>query len=387
MNHKEQIRKWLWYFSFPAAAVLLFKLYDNVGEALGLVGRLIDIMSPFVGGFVLAFFLYGPSNWFEKQFASLQGKGWAKAARPLALFITYLLFLGLLTALFSLVIPLLVGSLTDLVGAMPEYLRKAQDRLQEWVAPGGPLGSLNLQDEVNNIYDYLITIAQKLITTENVMTAIKSVGSVATSLINTVISFVVSIYMLAGRESLCRALRNFLSLFIRRRPLAHLRNYTRRTGHIFSQYVYGAVLDALIVGVVVSIGLLIFRVPYAILLGMILGVMNLVPYFGAILGCVGIAFIALLTNGFPTALGVAIYIVVAQQIDANIVQPRIIGDSMGLRPIYVLLSITLFGGLFGFWGILLGPPLMAVVQMIVRDIYANRDKKKAKKAAAEVKEK
>ena len=382
MNHKEQIRKWLWYFSFPAAAVLLFKLYDNVGDALGLVGRLIDILSPFVGGFVLAFFLYGPSNWLENRFASLQGKGWAKAARPLALFITYLLFFGLLTALFSLIIPLLVGSLTDLVGAMPDYLRRAQESLQEWVAPGGPLGSLNLQDEVNNIYDYLITIAQKLITTENVMTAIKSVGNVATSLINTVISFVVSIYMLAGRESLCRALRNFLSLFIRRRPLAHLRNYTRRTGHIFSQYVYGALLDALIVGVVVSIGLLIFRVPYAILLGMILGVMNLVPYFGAILGCVGIAFIALLTNGFPTALGVAIYIVVAQQIDANIVQPRIIGDSMGLRPIYVLLSITLFGGLFGFWGILLGPPLMAVVQMIIRDIYANRDKKKAKKEKA-----
>lgn len=381
MKHKELLHKWLWYFSFPAAAVLLFKLYDNVGNAFGLIGRLLDILSPFVGGFVLAFFLYVPSNWLEKRFAALEGKGWAKAARPLALFITYLAFLGLLTALISLVIPVLVSSLTDLVGAMPDYLRKAQESLQDWVAPNGPLGGLHLQDEVNNIYDYLIATAQKLITTENVMTAIKSVGSVATSLINTVIAFVVSIYMLAGREQLSSALRNFLGLFIRRRPLAHLRNYTRRTGHIFSQYIYGAMLDAVIVGVVVSIGLLIFRVPYAVLLGMILGVMNLVPYFGAILGCAGIAFIALLTNGFPTALGVAIYIIVAQQIDANIIQPRIIGDSMGLRPIYVLLSITLFGGLFGFWGILLGPPLMAVVQMIVRDLYARRDKKKAKKAA------
>ena len=383
MSHKEQLRKWLWYFSFPAAAVLLFKLYDNFGEALGLIGRLIDILSPFVGGFVLAFFLLGPSRWLEERFLRLEGKAWPRLARPLAIFITYVLFLGLLTALFSLVIPILINSLSDLIGALPEYLRRAQEGLQAWVAPGGPLGGLHLQDEVNNLYDYLISVATKLITTENVITALKSVGNVASSLINTVIAFVVSIYMLAGREHLFRALRNFLSLFIRRRPLATLRNYTRRTGHIFSQYIYGALLDATIVGVVVSIGLLIFRVPYAVLLGMILGVMNLVPYFGAILGCVGISFIALLTNGFPVALGVAIYIIVAQQIDANIIQPRIIGDSMGLRPIYVLLSITLFGGLLGFWGILLGPPLMAVAQMIVRDAYARREKKKAKAAKAE----
>ena len=385
MNHKEVIRKWLWYFSFPAAAVLLFKLYDNLGDALGLVGRLIDIMSPFVGGFVLAFFLYVPSHWLEERFLRLEGKAWPKMARPLSIFLTYLLFLGLLTAVFTLVIPILINGLTDLIGAMPDYLRRAQESLQAWVAPGGPLGGLNLQDEVNNLYDYLIAVGAQLITTENVMTAIKGVGNVASSLINTVIAFVVSIYMLAGREHLLRALRNFLSLFMRRRPLAHLRNYSRRTGHIFSQYIYGAILDALIVGIAVSIGLLIFRVPYAVLLGMILGVMNLVPYFGAILGCVGIAFVALLTNGFPTALGVAIYIVVVQQIDANIVQPRIIGDSMGLRPFYVLLSITLFGGLLGLWGILLGPPLMAVIQMIVRDLYANRDKKK-KKAAKEAEE-
>ena len=143
------------------------------------------------------------------------------------------------------------------------------------------------------------------------------------------------------------------------------------------QVSYGAILDALLVGAVVSIGLLIFRVPYAVLLGMILGVMNLVPYFGAITGSVIIALITLLTNGLPTAIGVVIYIVVAQQVDANIIQPRIVGDSVGLRPFYVLLSITFFGGLFGFWGVLLGPPLMAVLQMIVRDVYSRRNKKKA----------
>lgn len=376
MTHKEKIRKWLWYFSVPAATVLLYKLYDNFGEALGLLGKLIGVLAPFVGGFVLAFLLMGPCRWLEERFLRLKGRAWPRLARPLAITVIYVVFLGLLTVVISLLIPVLIRSLTDLVNALPDYLRTAQENLQKWVAADGPLGALHLQDKVNDLYDYLIDAATKLVTTENVVTAIKGVGSVASSLVDVAISFVVSIYMLAGREHLCVALRNFLSLFIRPRPLARLRQYTRRTGHIFSKYIYGALLDASIVGVVVSIGLLIFRVPYAVLLGMVLGVLNLVPYFGAFVGGVGIAFVALLTNGLPTAIGVAVYIVVAQQVDANLIQPRIIGDSVGLRPFYVLLGITLFGGLFGFWGILLGPPLMAVVQMVVRDIYRRRAKAK-----------
>ncbi len=381
MTRKEKIRKWLWYFSIPAAVVLLYKLYGNFGEALGLVGKLIGVLSPFVGGFVLAFLLFGPCRWLEERFLRLNGKAWPKLARPLALTIVYVVFFGLLTAVISLLIPVLVSSLTDLVNAMPDYLRTAQENIQKWVAPDGPLGGLHLQGKINDLYDYLINAATKMVTTENVVTAIKGVGNVASSLVDVAISFVVSIYMLAGREHLSLALANFLSLFIRPRPLARLRQYTYRTGHIFSKYIYGALLDAFVVGVVVSIGLLIFRVPYAVLLGMMLGVMNLVPYFGAFLGGVGIAFVALLTNGFPTAIGVTVYIVVAQQVDANLIQPRIIGDSVGLRPFYVLLGITLFGGLLGFWGILLGPPLMAVVQMVVRDAYRRRAKKNAQEAA------
>ena len=141
---------------------------------------------------------------------------------------------------------------------------------------------------------------------------------------------------------------------------------------IFYKYLYGALLDALLVGVVVSIGLLVFRVPYAVLLGLLLGLMNLIPYFGAIIGGIGVVLCTLLTKNIYAAIGVAIYVVVIQQVDGNIIQPRIVGGSVGLRPIYVLLAITLFGGLFGFWGILLGVPLMAVLQMLVKDAIALR---------------
>jgi len=99
MSRKESVRRWLWYFSIPAATILLYKLSDNLGQAIGVVGTLIKILAPFVGGFILAFFLYGPSAWLENRLLKLKGKAWPKLARPLALTVVYLLLFGLLTLL------------------------------------------------------------------------------------------------------------------------------------------------------------------------------------------------------------------------------------------------------------------------------------------------
>ncbi|MBQ4332460.1 MAG: AI-2E family transporter [Clostridia bacterium] len=380
MSRKESVRRWLWYFSIPAATILLYKLSDNLGQAIGVVGTLIKILAPFVGGFILAFFLYGPSAWLENRLLKLKGKAWPKLARPLALTVVYLLLFGLLTLLVYLVIPVLTKSLTDLAGALPGYLTAAIEKVQEYAQPDSLLGQFGLADNLTELYQSMLDTVNRLLTTENILNAIKGVGNVASSLFDVVIAVIVSMYMLGGREHLFKAVRNFCGLFIKRRPLAVLRQYSRRTAAIFYSYFYGAFLDALIVGVVVSVGLLIFRVPYAVLLGMTLGLMNMIPYFGAIVGAIGIALVTLLTSNFYTAIGVVIYIIVIQQVDANIVQPRIVGGSVGLRPIYVLLSITLFGGLFGFWGIFLAPPLMALVQMLVRDAIAHRNKKQAEEA-------
>ncbi|MBQ9842414.1 MAG: AI-2E family transporter [Clostridia bacterium] len=381
MERKNSVKRWLWTFSLVTAAILVYKLYDNFGEAVGLIGKMIGILSPFVGGFVLAFFMHGPSNLLEKQFLKLKGKLWPKLARPLALFISYVALLSLLALVIYLIIPAVVDSITGLIEALPDYYASLMTTVDKLVEPGGLLEDLRLQDRLQDVYDSLVGALTELVTTENIVTAIKGVGNVASAIIKVVIAVIVSLYMLGGREHLIRALKNFLSLFIKPKTLHTLGDYTHRTGTIFYKYFFGTFLDSLCVGVVVSVGLLIFRVPYAILLGMGLGLLNMIPYFGAIAGSIVIALVTLLTNGFYTALGVTVYTIVVQQIDANIIQPRVVGDSVGLRPIYVLLSITLFGGLFGFWGIFLAPPLMAIIQMLVRDATIARNRKLAQAEA------
>lgn len=383
MERKHSVKRWLWSFSLIAAAILLYKLYDNFAEALGLVGTLIRILAPFVGGFVLAFFMHGPSNLLEKLFRKLKGKFWQKAARPLSLAVTYLLLLGAIAGVVCLLIPTIIDSLTHFLGALPHYYERIQSWVAELTKQGGTLEQLGLAEKLNDVYTALLNTLTQMVTTENILTALKGVGNFATSLVDVVIAVIVSLYMLGGRENLKQALKNFVSLFVKPQTLNTLQNYAYRTTRIFYNYFYGAFLDSLCVGVVVSIGLLIFRVPYAVLLGMLLGIMNMIPYFGAIIGSVAISLLTLVTNGFYTALGVAIYLVVIQQIDGNIIQPRVVGGSVGLRPIYVLLSVTLFGGLFGFWGIFLAPPLMAIVQMLVRDATKARNEKLAAEAAGE----
>ncbi|MBQ9859253.1 MAG: AI-2E family transporter [Clostridia bacterium] len=367
MDKKASVRKWLWYFSIPAAAILLYKLSDNLGSAVGVIGTLIGILTPFVVGFVLAFFLHAPSRWLETHIGKLKGKVWRKLARPLALVIVYLLLLGIIGLLFYAVIPLLVSSLTGLISSMPQYLEAAGNRIEEFARPDGFLGQIGLASNLTELYQHGLDALSQLLTTENLLTALKGVGNVAASVLDVLIAFIVSVYMLSSREALLREVRAVCSLFIKPRPMKRLRRYAGQIAHIFYNYFYGAFLDALMVGLIATIGLMIFRVPYAALLGMSLGLLNMIPYFGAVIGCIAAAVITLLTSNLYTTIAVVIYLVVIQQVDANIIQPRVIGSSVGLRPIYVLLGITLFGGIFGFWGIFLGVPLMAVVQLFIKD--------------------
>lgn len=361
-------KKWIWYFSLVAALIVFYKLSDGAALATA-----VGILAPFIGALAVAFLLLGPCRWIEQRLLALRGRAWRVLARPISITAVYLAAVGILALLISLIIPQLVSSVADLIASLPSYIRELQHILES-----GVFAVLGLGDSLDSLYEVATSLIGSTVTVDTVMGALRGVMNVTSSVLDVIITIIVSIYMLASREQLTRSLRRVCGLVLREQHIDLLGDYARRVGKIFHMYLYGSLIDALAVGVVVSIGLLIFRVPYAILLGMSLGLLNMIPYFGAISGGAVIALITLLSNGLYAALGVLAFIIVVQQLDSNILQPRVVGDSVGLRPIYVLFGITLFGGLLGFWGILLGVPIMATVQMIVRDIIA---KKRARQAA------
>ena len=299
----------------------------------------------------------------------------SKHSRALSVAIVYLVLVALLVLLLVFALPPVVMGIFDFIKMIPTYIENARSLLEEYSQPGGMLAGLELNDKWDALYQGLMSKISG-ITLEDLTSYLQGVISAASTIVNAFMSFIISIYMLLSRESLVRALRAVLGLFLSERAMDTLNSYIHRVFRIFYGYLYGQALDALIIGVILAIGMQIIGVPNGWLLGLMTGTMNMIPYFGAIIGGVFSVLITLLSGSLYQAIFVAIYVVVMQQIDGNILQPRIVGNSIGLKPIYVLLSITVFGGLMGFWGIFLGVPIMAVIQMLLKDLIRYRSQKR-----------
>lgn len=385
MKNNKNFAQAMLLFFLGLALIIVYKAFDSLGWIWSALVQLFSILTPFVVGFGIAFVLYGPVTWFENLLLKIKGKFFQRAARPIAVVITYLLTLALLAGLVVLVLPPL---LEEVSGFIQDLL--AVDNLSAKIEQYIPF----LQ---NVDLDALLLKGQQVLTEyftfERIVGYIGSVWRVTSSLIDVVMAVIVSIYMLLGRESLLRAVKSVFGLVFKPRTMSSLSGYSHKIAKIFYSYLYSQFLDALVVGVLATVGFgLVQILPFgaattlrlenfnfglAATFGMTLGLLNMIPYFGALIGGVVFSVIVLLSENFAAALFIAIYIVVMQQIDANIIQPRIIGENVGIRAIYVLLGITIFGGLLGFWGIFFGAPFMAVIQLLLTDYIRFRKQKAA----------
>ncbi len=368
MKNNKNIAQWVTLFLLGLALIVVYKAFDSLGWIWNVFLRLLSILTPFVAGFIIAFLLFAPVNRIDGFFRKRKAKFFQKAARPLSVLIVYVLALGAVVGLVYIVIPALIAALGDFVANVPTYYANVMSFLQQYTQPGGLLENFDIQSKINELYAFV----QQYLTVERILSYVSSISRVTSSVVDGVMAVIVSVYMLLGRESLVSASKSVLGLVFKPRTMQSLSLYGHKTARIFYNYIYSQLLDALVVGVLATIGFLLARMPNAPVFGMLLGIMNMVPYFGALIGGVLSVLIMLLSGNLYGALFIAIYIIVMQQIDANIIQPRIIGDNVGIRPIYVLLGITVFGGLFGFWGIFLGAPCMAVVQMLLTDYIRYR---------------
>lgn len=371
MKVNKNFAQWLGLFLLGTALILVFKIFDKIGAIFGWFGDFLVILTPFIVGFAIAFLLYGPVKGIEGLLRRCKWKWVQKIARPAAVFIVYLLALAVLGLIVYAAIPALIRAIGDFIDQTPVYYKNVMAFLSKHTADGGLLEGFDVQGKVNDLFATL----KEYVTVDRVITYLGGLVRFASSLLEVIMAFIVSIYMLLSRESLVAALKSVCGLVWKPKTMGTLSHYLGKISKIFYSYFYSQFIDALVVGVLATVGLLIARLPHAPVLGMMLGLMNMIPYFGAIIGGAICVLVALLSGNLYGALFVAIYILVMQQVDANVIQPRIVGQTVGIRPIYVLLGITIGGGLFGFWGIFLGVPMIAAVQMLLVDyIHARKEK-------------
>lgn len=364
------LQLWIAAFLFVAAVIVFYKTVDSIPTLFRSLSFLTEILRPFVIGFAVAFILYAPTNKLEGLIERAKFSKVAKLARPLSIAAVYLSLVLVIVIVLSVVLPKLVGSINNLSKALPGYFETAKDFIDAHLDEEGKLLGFDVKSILNNFTPEKIL---SYFNTGALASYADGVFKFGSAVVDFFIALVVSVYMLLGRESLLNALSRVFSLLIPRRAMEGLKSYLHRICEIFYNFLYSQCLDALIVSILTSIAFTIIGVPYSILFGFMMGLFNLIPYFGAIIGGALTVLVTALTGHLITALIAAITIIVIQQIDGNLIQPRIVGNTVGIRPIYVLFAITVGSGLFGIWGMLLGVPIIAVIRMLILDLIAYRE--------------
>ena len=363
-------RRWWSALLWAVAVVLIFRLISAPSVILHYIGKVFDMLSPFLGGLIVAFLLYRPCDAVERLIRKAKGAFWQKTARVWSLVVVYLLFLGMIAVIVAVIFPALIEAVRGLIENLPTYYANVLKFLEDYSGEGSIFESVDVQEVVNGVYAFLLSH----LTVESVIGYLSNIISITGSLINVLLSFIISVYMLAGRDTLLASGRRIGEAFLPTRAVRLTSHYTHKASDIFTRYIYSMMVDALCVCILLIPGMYISRIPYPLAFAIFVGLANIVPYFGAIISGVVTVLILLLNGEFGMAIFLAIYILVIQQVDSNLLQPRIFGQSVGIRPIYVLFAVTVGGGIAGFGGVLLGVPVVAVLKVLVSDLVAHRER-------------
>lgn len=363
-------------------ALVIFALV-NFSKILAFLGKVISIFSPFLLGIILAFVLNVLNNFIEKKiFGKIKpSKIWNKIKRPLC--ITLSLILVFLTIFFvmNLLIPQLKNSASLFTDTLPAY---KEDII-------GILNKFDVDEStVNKVGEYLDNFG-KVITDYikgNSKDVITVTTEVATSVINIIskgiITLVFAIYMIAQKETLSRQINKVMKAYLKPKTINKINTVGTLANKTFSNFVTGQCLEALIFGSLVFVGMLIFRFPYASTIGVLLGFTALIPIFGAFIGT-AIGFILIMMVSPIKAILFVVFIIVLQQIEGNLIYPRVVGKSIGLPGMWVLLSVTVGGSIGGILGMLIATPLCSLLYALFTKMV--NDRLKSNKIVTKVKEK
>lgn len=369
---KEKIlgtKRWIYWVSIGITLIVIYKFLDNFSGIGEWIGNLFSILTPFIVGIIIAYVLYVPVVKLEKV---LKKKTKLKHIRGLSIAIVYILAFTIISLIVKFIMPIIIDSIIDLVNNIQSYYNRiVSDEKTLDIAPW-------LQDNIlRPIVEYIQKIDfEEMFTPDKIKTYVDSAFGAVKTILNIFIAFICSIYILAQRESIVDFINRFAKSIMNNNGYRRFTRYFSTGNQIFFKFISSQVIDAFVVGIITSIAMSIIGVKYSLLLGVFIGISNLIPYFGAIVG-VGISIIiTLLTGGWKQALIMAIVVIVLQQIDANIINPRITSSKLKISPLLIIFAVTIGGAYFGVMGMFIAVPIAALIKLIIEDFMNEKLKDK-----------
>ena len=351
----------------------------NLGKIWSVISRILTILNPIIYGFVIAFLLNPMYRLFERRvfaFVSKKKKR-DRLRRVLSLIAAYLVAVLLISSFILIVVPQIVTGYSELEGKMSGYVATTQawveKTLENLNGARGKAGIFKLID-VNKIIESInefISGSYKLLSD-----AVPYVKDFITMFINVVknmfIGLIISVYFLYSRDKLCAQIKKSVYAIFSKDRADRLVDLTRFTSDKFEGFIVGKIIDSIIIGVLTFAVLAVFDMPYPALIAMIIGVTNIIPFFGPFIGAVPSAFIIFVSTDPSKTLLFILLIIIIQQLDGNIIGPLILGDRTGLSALWIVVSLLLMGGMIGITGMFIGVPLFAVLYALFSDFVAKR---------------
>lgn len=368
---KGKLTKWLYWFLFAVAVILVYKTLDNFSAIGSWIANFIDVLMPFVIGLLIAYLLYIPCRKLESIYRKAKKvKIISKRARGLSILTVYIIILVLLIIAINYLLPIVASSIIDLVSNIQNYYNSLMTNIDNM-----PDDSIFKNEIVLDTIESIKTIDLKQYINMNKLAEYaKGAIDVAGRILDFFVAVIVSVYLLLERKEILEFIKKLGRAVLNERAYKNIGKYFNRTNNIFFNFLAGQLLDGLIIGIITSIAMLILGVKYAVSLGFMIGIFNLIPYFGAIIAVIIAAIITLLTGGFWKTLIMVIVLIVLQQIDANIINPKILGNQLKISPLLVIFAVSVGGAYFGIWGMFLSVPIIAVIKLVLTDYieYKNR---------------
>lgn len=360
------------YWGIVTYVIILAYAIFNFKNLISGATNIIGIISPFIIGIAIAFVLNLIMVIFEKKiFSFLDNKKYIKYSkfkRPLSVALTFILVFVVIIGLIRFIIPQLIDSISTLTNAVPAYMKSFEVLISKYVSH---------TEILNTVWNNFLSAWKEVLqfTGQILASSLSGVLNITlgftSGLFNFIISLFFAIYMLLNKEKLQLGMKKVLYAFSGKKFADKVMYLGKISNEAFSNYIGGQFIEAIIIGVLCFIGMIILNMPYALLISVIISVTALIPIFGAFIGTIPSAFIILIIDPIK-ALWFILFIIILQQIEGNLIYPKVVGGSIGLPPIWVILAMVIGGNTFGLIGILLGIPIFSVIYKVFKDIVDKR---------------
>ena len=371
LNSKKQINNILLIIFL---AIVLLVTLQNINVVIDAIVYIIKLFSPFILGLCLAFILNVFMKKIEQKWFGRfkNNKKWSKIKRPIAIILTLFIVFGLVVLLLFLVIPELKNTIEIFINNIPIYQAKSLELANKLNLSASTIEDINTswKNLWSNVTGYFTNNSKDIIEVTLGLTS-----SIFASITNAILSIVFAIYMLANKENLISQTKKVLTAFVPKNKIGKILEVGTISNRVFSNFITGQVIEALIIGVLCFIGMLIIGLPYALTISVLVGFTSLIPVFGAFIGT-AIGAVLIFVVSPIDALIFIIFIIVLQQFEGNLIYPKVVGTSVGLPAIWVLLAIIIGGSIYGVIGMLIGVPLCSIVYTLLSKFVNERLAKK-----------